>query len=59
MRNSKAYLVLAEGEVAEREARLQHGEVGAQRARIDAVGGERALEAPQGIGHAAQGGAGA
>ncbi len=48
-------LVLAEGEVAEREARLEHGEVGAERARVDAVDRERALEAPQGVGHAAQG----
>ena len=48
-------LVLAEGEVAQREARLEHVEVGVQRARVDAVGGERALEAPQGRRHAAQG----
>ncbi len=34
---------------------LEHVEVGVERARVDAVDGERALEAPQGRRHAAQG----
>ena len=47
-------LVLVEGEVVAGEAGLQHAEVGAQHARVHAVDGQRPLEAPHGLGHAAQ-----
>ena len=47
-------LVLTEGEVAQREAGREHVEVRVEGARVDAVGGERAFEAPQGLLHASQ-----
>ena len=53
-RNWKTFWYWRKVKLRQREARLEHVEVGVQRARVDAVGGERALEAPQGRRHAAQ-----
>ena len=48
-------LVLAEAEPVAGEGRLEHAEVGVEVAGIDAVDGQRALEAPDGARLAAQG----